>query len=84
MTVVYAKLNQPARAQSERSIARGHARDVLDSDLIIALASTGDRRSALSWLRRPGRCFIGADVSSDPRFAVVRDLLAESPNVETT
>jgi len=74
----YARSNDLAKARTELALASARPGDVCESDLVIAFASAGERSSALSWLRRPPKRFVGADVSSDPRFEVVRNVLGLS------
>lgn len=71
---VYAKSNRIAEARAELAIARAHAKDVDPGDLAIALAATGERGIALSWLRRKGDdAYVRAEIASDPRFNFLRN-----------
>ncbi len=73
LTEVYAKSNRIGEARAELAIARAHAKDVDPGDLAVALAATGERGIALSWLRRSGGgAYLRAEIASDPRFDVLR------------
>jgi DNA-binding winged helix-turn-helix (wHTH) protein/tetratricopeptide (TPR) repeat protein len=78
MADAYARSNDLVKARAELALARARPSEVCESDLVIAFASAGERSSVLSWLRRPPKRFVGADVSSDPRFEVVRNVLGMS------
>jgi DNA-binding winged helix-turn-helix (wHTH) protein/Flp pilus assembly protein TadD len=72
LAVAYATVDASA-ARAELAIARAKASSVGAGDLAAAYAAVGQRRGALTWLRRDGvDAFVRAEVAADPRFASLR------------
>jgi DNA-binding winged helix-turn-helix (wHTH) protein/Flp pilus assembly protein TadD len=73
LAVSYATVDASA-ARAELAIARSKASSVGAGDLAAAYAAVGQRRGALTWLRRDGvDAFVRAEVAADPRFATLRN-----------
>lgn len=72
---LYARSGQPGRARTELAIARAQSKRVDPEDLAAALSALGDRRGALSWLRRwrSDSDYAATEIANDPRFANLRD-----------
>jgi DNA-binding winged helix-turn-helix (wHTH) protein/tetratricopeptide (TPR) repeat protein len=78
---LYAKTNHLVQAQAELSIARAHAKDVEPADLALAFAALGQRRVALSVLRRERGDYMAAQIANDPRFDALRSD-AQEPHLQ--
>ncbi|MBV8373431.1 MAG: winged helix-turn-helix domain-containing protein [Candidatus Eremiobacteraeota bacterium] len=70
---VYAKSNRMDEARAQLAYARTHAKDVDPADLAVAFAAVGERRLALTWLRRLQAQYLRAEIADDPRFSVLRN-----------
>jgi DNA-binding winged helix-turn-helix (wHTH) protein/Flp pilus assembly protein TadD len=80
LAVVYAPIDATA-ARAELATARARSADVGAGDLAAAYAAVGQRRGALTWLRRDGAAaYIRAEVAADPRFASLRRDVAGPPD----
>ncbi|HEY3675654.1 MAG TPA: winged helix-turn-helix domain-containing protein [Candidatus Tumulicola sp.] len=72
LAVSYSTVDASA-ARAEFAVARAKASSVGAGDLAAAYAAVGQRRGALTWLRRDGvDAFVRAEVAADPRFASLR------------
>jgi DNA-binding winged helix-turn-helix (wHTH) protein/Flp pilus assembly protein TadD len=80
LAVAYAPIDAMA-ARAELATARARSADVGAGDLAAAYAAVGQRRGALTWLRRDGAdAYIRAEVAADPRFASLRRDVAGPPD----
>ncbi|HEV7179434.1 MAG TPA: hypothetical protein VGN11_06160, partial [Candidatus Baltobacteraceae bacterium] len=69
---VYALLHRQSDARRELTYAKQHADDVDPEDLALALDATGDRKVALSLLRRKRDPMSMMAIENDPRFDTLR------------
>lgn len=69
---IYARTKRFDEARAQLAVAKAHLRDVQPDDLAAALAAVGDRRVAVSVLRRSDGAYLRAELANDPRFAALR------------
>lgn len=69
---LYARANRVADARAAITLAQTHVKDVMPEDLAVAFAAVGERRTALSWLRRSHGGYAATEIANDPRFAELR------------
>jgi DNA-binding winged helix-turn-helix (wHTH) protein/Flp pilus assembly protein TadD len=80
LAVAYASVDAGA-ARAQLAIARAKASSVGAGDLAAAYAAVGQRRGALTWLRRDGvAAYVRAEVAADPRFASLRHDVTDPPD----
>jgi DNA-binding winged helix-turn-helix (wHTH) protein/Flp pilus assembly protein TadD len=76
LAALYAGANQMERARAELAIAQRHAKEVAPGDLAVAFAATGDRETAMTWLRRwrNDNDYAATEIANDPRFVRLRKI----------
>ncbi len=72
LVAVYAHTNKLAAARAELAVAQTHPDDVATEDLALAFDAIGERKTALSLLRRSKGEYAAAEMAHDPRFASLR------------
>ncbi len=75
LAAVYAREREYAKARRVLAVAQSHAHVVQPDDLALALAAVGERRGALSWLRRMPNAFLRMQIANDSRFDALRGSL---------
>jgi tetratricopeptide (TPR) repeat protein len=75
LAAVYAREREYAKARRVLAVAQSHAHVVQPDDLALALAAVGERRVALSWLRRMPNPFLRMQIANDSRFDALRGSL---------
>ena len=68
----YAQNHHMRKARLQLRYATEHAKDVDPVDLAIALAAVGERRDAMSWLKRIHGSMSWTAIANDPRFDALR------------
>jgi DNA-binding winged helix-turn-helix (wHTH) protein/Tfp pilus assembly protein PilF len=82
IAAVDARAHRSESARMQLSIAQQHVTQVDPEDLAIAFALLGQRRVALSWLRRThDAALLRVEIANDPRFAPFRsgDAISAEP-----
>ncbi len=73
LTAVYARERDFGKAREVLAVAQSHSHVVEPDDLALALAAMGERRVALSWLRRMPNAFLRMQIANDSRFDALRN-----------
>jgi len=72
---LYARANRGGEALTQLAYARAHPSSVEAGDLALAFEATGQRKVASAWLRRICWDHANPEITMDPRFDHLRDVL---------